>query len=299
MQGDQPHGTGRASPRPLVVSGDRTHLDTCSLVLSAVAIPHVVDRRHGTLTVEADHADAARAQLEAYFRENEDWPVRPPPPLPMQGGSQPTLLLTGALAVFHVLTGPWQDHSKWFAAGAVDSRAILQAGEWWRLITALTLHADPVHLLGNCVIGGFLVHMLCRVLGPGLGWLLIIACGAAGNLCNILLREQAHLSVGFSTSVFAAIGIFTGLRMLPGSGARARELLFSFGAGGGLLAMLGTEGERTDLGAHFFGFACGLTTGIILIYFLRAGTVPATKSQFRLLLAAVTIVVIAWIFAMH
>ena len=53
----------------------------------------------------------------------------------------PTLLCMAALAIFFACTGPWTEGNPWFATGAVDSLAIVQ-GQWWRLVTALTLHAD-------------------------------------------------------------------------------------------------------------------------------------------------------------
>ena len=40
-------------------------------------------------------------------------------------------------------------------------------------------------------------------------------------------------------------------------------VILPLGAGVGLLAFLGTEGERTDLGAHLFGFCCGIIAGLL------------------------------------
>lgn len=248
-----------------VASGSPEHLALCSLVLNAVGIRHLHDLQRNGIIVAADSAEAARYHLERYFAENRGWPYRPPPPKKFSTTGNPlTPLIIGSLILFYLVTGPWQDASTWFAAGAVNSEAILQQGQWWRLATALTLHADQVHLLGNCVIGGFIVHLLNRSLGYGLGLMLLIGCGIAGNLLNIIARDQVHLSVGFSTSIFAAIGIFSGMQMLMNRGTRLKNLLISLGAGISLLAMLGASGERTDLGAHLFGFLCGFATGIIL-----------------------------------
>ena len=51
-----------------------------------------------------------------------------------------------------------QDH---LLAG--DSAAILNNFQLYRLVTALTLHADIVHLLGNCFLGGFLLHFFFHI----------------------------------------------------------------------------------------------------------------------------------------
>jgi len=169
------------------------------------------------------------------------------------------------MVLFHVITGPWSWHSKWFRQGAVALRPILEQGEWWRLFTALTLHADVVHLAGNVLIGGMVVHFLCVEIGSGLGWSLLVLAGAAGNYLNLIWRHGEHLSIGFSTAVFGAVGLLCGLKVK--SLVRWRELLLPLGAGGGLLAMIGTSGERTDLGAHIFGLAVGIVFGALFALF--------------------------------
>ena len=45
------------------------------------------------------------------------------------------------LLAFFAVTGPRAAGADWFAAGASDAERVLH-GEWWRTITALTLHAD-------------------------------------------------------------------------------------------------------------------------------------------------------------
>ena len=121
-----------------------------------------------------------------------------------------------------------------------------------------------MHLAGNCLIGGLVIHLLCKVLGYGSGWLLLLLAGAGGNLLNVALRQGPHFSVGLSTSVFAAIGILTGLQIVRFRTRSLRECLLPLGAGAGLLAFLGSEGVRTDLGAHLFGFLVGIGCGAVV-----------------------------------
>ncbi len=240
-------------------------MTTCSLVLSSVGIAHRVAGGDNGFELYVAPGDRQRAlrQLAAYFTENRSWPpVDPVPAAPVSPGSKPpTLIMMAGLALLYAVTGPWTGANPWFQRGAVDSVAITGQGQWWRLFCALTLHGDEVHLLGNLVIGGFLVHLLCRSLGSGSGLLLTVLAGGLGNLVNIAVRDSPHLSVGFSTSIFGIIGIFTGSRLWAPGGGISR-LLAPLGAGAGLLAFLGTEGMQTDLGAHFFGFAVGLALGV-------------------------------------
>lgn len=247
----------------VTVHGEQARL--WSLVLDAVAIPHRLER-HGVewhcLTAQAA-VDAARCQIGRFEIENRNWP--PPPPEVDRAWDHrqpPTLLVMGALLVFYTVTGPWQGESRWFTGGAIDGVSILRDGQWWRLLTALTLHAGPVHLLGNVCFGAVLVHYVCKRLGVGLGWLLVLCAGMFGNLINVIARSGEHHAVGFSTAVFGAVGILCGLELQVRSW---RGLLLPLGGGAALLAMLGAGGERTDLGAHFWGLIVGCLLGWLVV----------------------------------
>ncbi len=278
-----------------IVARDASEMELWSLVLSAVAIPHFVGDlpNDSTLWVAADRIHAAQHQIFLYEEENR-------PQVDSQERYQdrahfnpPTLLIMGLFVLFFYETGPWQDHSGWFAQGAVNREAIVADHQWWRLVTALTLHADVVHLAGNIVLGGAIIHLLCRVVGTGLGWALIFMAGISGNLLNVLLRRSQHLSVGFSTAVFGAVGILCGLEIV-----RRRSLqgmLLALGAGLGLLAMLGTGGERVDLGAHFWGFAVGVALGLVTSFGRQsAGRYPGFFLQVVLFFSVVIVVWEAW-----
>lgn len=238
-----------------------------SLVLHATHISHELKPYEGgwTICVTEDLFDQAVSELHAFEDENKNWPPPKNEPeglLSFRKRRPPTVLLMGALLLFFVQTGPWSSVATWFQAGAVDSIRIKEHAEWWRLVTGLTLHADAVHMMGNVIIGGILIHFLCKILGTGLGWLLVILVGLSGNAMNIVVRDSAHLAVGFSTSVFGVVGLLSGLEMKRGFNLKA--MLLPFGAGLSLLALLGSAGERTDLGAHFWGLACGIVLGFFL-----------------------------------
>ncbi len=241
--------------------------ETWSLVLSAVQIPHRIIYREGLyyLLVPSGLELRAQYQIDSYFSENRDWPPKKEYTDAATSGIQPpTLLLVASLALFYSVTGPWPRHSDWFIHGAGDSEAILEQGEWFRLVTALTLHADTVHLMGNCFLGGFLVHFFCRLQGTGLGLFSMLVAAITGNWINVSLRGPGHHFVGFSTAVFAVIGM---LAMISYQGKKRESrlhFLMPFMAGAALLAMVGSSGERTDLGAHLFGLISGLFIGRIL-----------------------------------
>lgn len=259
-------GTGAGEQERVVfASHDMMVVDTCSLVLSAKRIPHRVERSldgsAAIVVAEALEREAA-AQIDAYFRENRNWP---PPPLDISveplSSPLPALLLMAVMAAFYAVTGPFDYESVWFSRGAADSTAILKNGETFRLVTALSLHADFSHLAGNVLIGGFLLHYFLQINGAGIGLLLLVAASATANYWNALLHGPGHLSVGFSTAVFAMIGMLSAHRILVYK-RFTMEMLIPFLAGAALLAMLGSSGVQTDLGAHLFGLLAGLVYGL-------------------------------------
>lgn len=279
-----------------VARGSSLELEPLSLVLTAVGIDHWQDPASGSLLVAEADTSAAQLHLALYRQENQDWPSQPPVARSASNRGHYTALLMLLLAGVYVKTGPWSAHSIWFTQGAMDNAAVFATAHWWRPITALTLHADLSHLLGNCLIGGLILHLLGRVVGYGQAWLLTLLAGAAGNLCNGLLRQAPHLSVGFSTSVFAAIGLLTGLQL---AGARSfRALLLPLGAGAGLLSLLGSEGARTDLGAHLFGLLNGLAFGWVGSHSGLIDRLRLPALQLPLLLLTLFFVCLAWMRAL-
>lgn len=283
--------------RVVFSSDDMMIVDTCSLVLSSKRIPHRIERSldgSAAILVSAKLEREASSQIKAYLRENRNWP---PPPVDISveplSSPLPAILVMAVMTAFYMVTGPFDYESIWFSRGAADNRAILRDGETFRLITALCLHADFAHIAGNVLIGGFLLHYFLQINGAGIGLLLMIAAAATGNYWNALLHGSGHLSVGFSTGVFALIGLLSAHRVLVQK-KFGIEILVPFLAGAALLAMLGSSGVRTDLGAHLFGLLAGIVYGI------GAGMLPINKFrrsafiQNCCLLAAIFTILVCW-----
>ena len=269
-----------------------------SLVLSSMRIQNMVVRSKScwVVLVGATDESEARHEIAAFEQENCNWP-------PDRGetgnegilpDSPPAVIpVMGALLVFYAVTGPWKDGSIWFQQGGLSESRVLGAGEWWRVVSALTLHADSGHVLGNVLIGGFLAYFLCRQLGGGLAWLLILFSGALGNAVNVLLQSEGYQSVGFSTAVFGTVGLLSGLAMAR-KGA-LKELMLPFGSALALLAFLGAGKGRTDLGAHLWGLIVGICLGLTVAMqpsFLRWTLIA--RNQWFLRGVAAFIVIASW-----
>jgi len=277
------------------VALDRERADEWAVVLAAADIPHWLQRRLDgwALIVPAPDAAAAMESLDAYDRENggegadRGDAVTPSRPVTL-AGVYVVLLLMALFAI----TGSREGHSEWFQRGSADATRMM-AGEWWRAVTALTLHADVPHLLGNALAGALLVTAVCQQLGPGVGlWLLLLA-GAGGNALTAAVHRGGHVSVGASTVVFGAIGILAALRIImPGGvGSRPGKWWVAGAASLVLLALLGT-GPNADLLAHVFGLLAGGAVGLLGALTIR--WMPPASVQWLLVAAAGAAVYTAW-----
>lgn len=161
----------------------------------------------------------------------------------------------------------WQGRSDVVARGQADAVAMVQGAQWWRAVTALTLHADVVHLVSNLVAGMGFVFFVCRFFGAGPGWLLVLLSGIAGNVLNaVVYYPEAHVSIGASTAVFGALGLLTGVGVWAAVSDPDRRLslprwLIPVFGGLTLLGLFGVGDGNVDVAAHISGFLCGVVLG--------------------------------------
>lgn len=242
-----------------------------ALVLTSLSIPHetaLVDDR--TVLLVPDDA-LHRARHELYLYDQENAPRRRPRVAMLPAAHNPWPGVIGYLLVVCSvawLAGEGAFGYDWLAAGRVDG-ALIRDGEWWRVLTALTLHKDIAHLLGNMGFGALFGALAARVIGSGITWLTVVVAAGAANVLNTSLLVAAHRSIGASTAVFAALGLVAGFVWKGRLMAQDRwpYRLGPIVGGIALLAYTGTGDESTDIGAHLAGFVCGFAGGIVLTRF--------------------------------
>ncbi len=264
------------------------------IALAAQGIPYRLLRTNGGYRILVPHhqVPAAQAELAASLEETRK-PSLAPPPAPASGHTLlvlawlPILFLGGfGLMTSGLLVGPGHGRSAWIAAGSANATAIC-SGELWRVITALTLHADGAHLATNLLAGGLFTSIAAQRWGAGLTWFATLTAASLANLLVAWTFGPGHDSIGFSTAVFAAIGLTAWRRPLPPRTTVALGLAF--------LALLGMEGEQTDLGAHVAGLATGLGAGALL----RHLPAPGPMANATLLLGATGLPLFAWALALR
>ena len=243
---------------------EQRDLRTFELVLSARGIDNriVYDAGIWQLLVGVDDLIDGNRELVAYEREN----------VPAPAAIMPQVIDNGVLGVAAYLAVIWLvmicDAAAtfgldWRALGRLQVSEVM-AGELWRLVTALTLHADLGHIAANSLFGGLFGVLVGRYFGSGLGWLCIILGGILGNALNVLVRPAEFSSIGASTATFAAVGLTAAFAWRSGY---FRRLTWQRGfapvfAAIAFFAYTGIGDENTDVVAHITGLIAGFLLGL-------------------------------------
>ena len=274
--------------------------DDWLLVLTAEGIPARLRHGEGGITLEVAPENQIRAKeiLVAWRAERKERAKRLNFPVPRNATSfemAASYAFALSLLAFHLGLQAADQWTDFRSAGAAKAALILD-GQWWRLVTALTLHADLPHVVGNTLFGGFFLAAVVGRLGIGFGILGFVVTGALGNFANALYYESAHSSIGASTGVFGLVGILAGLAAWRRhyTAPPKRGAWVAFAAGLGIVAMLGGGGPGIDFSAHLFGLIAGAATGLILAAPFALRVQPHWPAQAIALCGAVTVVLIAW-----
>lgn len=284
------------TPHLLRVTESPTRAGDWELVLASAGITHRLLQGQGrfALVVGAADAAAAAAALDAYDAEGA--PVVVPPAPDLGPSALGVAAAAGLLAMFAVAgSRDGGMPSRWFSAGSAVAELIVH-GQWWRTITALCLHADLLHVVGNVVACLIFISAVGRWVGPGLGASLIVGSAAIANGLTALVKRHDYVSVGASTATFAALGLLAGLQLVRRwrYDMRRRYVWLPLGAGLGLFAMLGVS-QNADVWAHGFGLAVGAAVGAGLA--ASGIRTPGRIGQGFLVLAVSAVFIVAWLLA--
>ncbi len=231
--------------------------------VEAAAVP-------GEFDLQAELVPAAKIseELHAYGKEMA-WPVKQPAAAHEWARHSPGWWMTGIWAIILIGVFYWQDQDATLIDRASSSSVgLIARGEWWRPFSALFLHADLGHLVGNLVGGVIFGSLVARLIGPLKGWALILAGGTLGNtITSRLMFPEPFVSLGASTAVFAALGILSGMGLAETLRDRAHlpwvRITAPIFGGIILLGWLGGGHDpHTDVLGHVFGFGAGLVTGV-------------------------------------
>lgn len=135
----------------------------------------------------------------------------------------------------------------------------IQAGQWWRLITAGFLHGGIIHILMN----SWVLFDLGAQTEEFFGTSRMIAIYFAATVCGFWASEHfAHLSVGASAGLFGLIGamIAFGVRERSSYGSALRSFYIRWALYG---LVLGFIIPNIDMAAHLGGLAAGFAVAYV------------------------------------
>jgi rhomboid protease GluP len=283
-----------------------------AFVLQAVGINSDVEFVGGEIgyevLVEAVVREQALQQLWMYEQERASRPPPPPEPPPaMAGGWRGAVAYVAVLLLVpFALAQGWLGSINPYDAGAMDPRQ-MRAGELWRALTALTLHWDATHLLGNLCSGVLLGISAAQVWGSARAWLLITIAAVAANLTEGLLDLGQYVSAGASTAVFAALGLIAA-HAWRSRNQRTRTLRdwVPLIAGVALLGMFGAGAQDPEVAAtdptnvlsHALGFVMGALMGLVVATTRGARWIAAIPAWLAAVITPAAIA-LAWALALR
>ena len=283
----------------VVFRGSKFLCHEYSLVLEARGIEHqtAADESSWVLSVPAELRHRAYEELSRYSVERGVKRSAPEVVQPHTGAAFGVIGYVVILLLTAYCAGNASFGADWLSVGSLDAAA---RGEWWRAVTALTLHVDQEHLLGNVLFGAVAGIAASRLLGPGVAWASILGAAVLANYAEILMTPITHRALGASTAVFAALGMLSGMAWRQRLTLRER-LWYRWApliAGICLLTLLGAGSAHVDVLGHALGFLFGLGVGWI---YARSGVPNHSNPRVQLIagLGAILLVCAAWAFALR
>ncbi len=185
--------------------------------------------------------------------------------LPSFGSASTSLLAAMVVVYLATAIGP-PDGSFWepprrvlFALGMKWTPAIL-AGQWWRLVTAIFLHGNLLHIAFNGYALANLGPAIEDAVGSRRFLVVFVATGIASFVASAVLMPSVP-SLGASGALFGLIGCGIACGWKRGGRAGAlRDELVRWAIFGFLLLLV----PGIDHAAHAGGFVAGIALGAVL-----------------------------------
>jgi membrane associated rhomboid family serine protease len=188
---------------------------------------------------------------------------------PTAGGLQTpaTVFLIAANVLVYLVTvaqggGLNEPGGRIFFDGALIGGAIDLNGDWYRLVTAMFLHASLLHLGFNMLVLWWLGTIVEQALGTWRFLLVYFVAGIAGSAGALLLTGPTAITVGASGAIYGIMGSLLILEWLS-TGSFAGQAM-------GLIVLnlaLTVAIPNISLGGHLGGLVGGIAATFALVHF--------------------------------
>jgi membrane associated rhomboid family serine protease len=178
-----------------------------------------------------------------------------------------TVFLVAINVVVYLITvaqggGLSQPGGELFNRGALQGAAIAVDGEWYRLVSAMFLHASVLHLAFNMLALYWLGSIVEQALGTGRFLIVYFVAGIAGSAGALVSSSAFAVTVGASGAIFGIMGAFLIIEYMA-TGSLAGQAL-------GLIAinlMLTFAIAGISKGGHVGGLIGGIAATYALAHF--------------------------------
>ena len=183
------------------------------------------------------------------------------------------ILLNAAAFIFEISFGNWTDPEVLHQLGALEPYAVVMQGQYWRLFTALFLHAGFLHLLFNL----FALYVLGPPLERSIGALRFAICYLISGLISsagvvvltVIGIVQVAQLVGASGCIMGIVGAWAGFLLRHRHAPHAKQRLGNVLMIVAIQTAFDLSTPQVSMAAHL----CGLFSGVVLGFALAPRTV--------------------------
>ena len=151
-------------------------------------------------------------------------------------------------------------------AGALSWYAVLEQGQWYRLLTCMFLHSNLEHIFNNMLILGYVGSCLEEKIGSIRYGILYLASGILAGCASMgynMLQNDNVVSIGASGAIFGVIGAMLFV-VLARRNEEDRYTVRQIAVMAALSLYGGLTSQGVDNAAHFGGFIAGFILAWIL-----------------------------------
>ncbi|GLC89403.1 rhomboid family intramembrane serine protease [Lysinibacillus piscis] len=146
----------------------------------------------------------------------------------------------------------------------IQANSLIESGQWWRVFSAMFLHAGFVHMFFNMFSLYLFGPELEKIAGKARFMTIYLVSGLVGNVATYLFYDINYVSLGASGAVFGIFGAFGALvyytrRTMP----MLRKLILPIIVISVIMTFLQAN---TNVYAHLGGLVAGFVLGLIYLH---------------------------------
>lgn len=172
--------------------------------------------------------------------------------------------------------------------------ALVADGQYWRLFTAMFLHANLLHLAFNMYALYLFGNLIEQTLGTARFVLIYVLCGLLASITSFVFSDPLQVGVGASGAIFGLLGAWVAYNYRRRGTTLAAANLQSALLIVGINVFLGFSIPGIDNFAHLGGLASGAAAGWLAEGFGPRNVRPVVQAVGFALLVVVGMALTAW-----